>query len=134
MSDDKPPKWSIVDAPAARALEAITNSPGASVEFGTNHLPDRLSGMPGVCSYMASAYPSVVPTTYGVTAGGELLVARIDGATTKHYQYNYGTSSNGQVVFCGDYKNFSLHHVTGGQQFATSDLFGHTPFSNKHGL
>jgi hypothetical protein len=67
----------------------------------------------------------------GFTAGGELLVARADGDTTKNYQFIFGTGSGGGVYFCGEFKNFPGHHVTSGEAVPVEMLFGNTPIGGK---
>lgn len=131
MSDDTARiKWHPVDEAAAKALTAITNSPGVIYPIGTNSLPQQLHALPGVCSYYASAFTTGQPLPQGLTVGGEMLVARLAGSLTKNDQFVFGTSSNGQVCFAGPFKGYG-HHVSSGQQVAVSSMFNQTPFSTK---
>lgn len=134
MTDDRARlKWHQVDSSAAQALTAITTSPGVVYPIASNNLPEQLKQMSGVGSYYASACTTGLPMPGGFTAGGELLVARTEGFTTKNYQYIFGTGSGGSVYYCGEFKNFSGHHVTSGQSVPIEALFGHTPISSKLG-
>jgi hypothetical protein len=131
MSDDRARiKWHPLDENAARALTAITNSPGVVYPIGTNALPQPLQGMPGVCSYYASGYATGQVLPQGLTLGGEMLVARTDGVLTKNDQFVFATSSNGGVCFAGPFKGYG-HHVSSGQQVDVSSMFNQTPFSSK---
>jgi hypothetical protein len=123
--------WHPIEEPAAEQLIAQTNSPGLVYGFRTSDLPAQLQKLPNPCSYYISGYMNTVPGPRGISVGGEILVARTDGDLTKNYQYVFGTSSGGQVVFAGPFKDFEGHHVRSGQQFAVSSMFNHTPFSPK---
>jgi hypothetical protein len=124
-------KWHQVNSAAAHALTCITSSPGVVYPIASTNLPDQLKQMAGVGSYYATAYTTGMPMPGGFTAGGELLVARTDGYTTKNYQYIFGTGSNGNVYYCGEFKNFPGHHVTSGQAVPLEQLFGNTPIGGK---
>jgi hypothetical protein len=128
----KPLKWHTVDSAAAHVLTTVTNSPGAVYPMTTMELPERLQGMPGVSSYYVSGYTSGQCLPQGFTVGGELVVARADGALTKNYQFVFAMSSEGQVYFAGPFKGFG-HHVSSGQQVSVDSLFNQTPFSTKGG-
>ena len=128
----KPMKWTTVDSGAMQTLTTFTNSPGVVYPVGTNALPEPLKQISGVASYYVSGYVNPQSLSNGVTVGGEMLVARIDGATTKNYNYVFGTNSNGNVQFAGPFKGFG-HHVTSGQSIPVNSLFGNTPFSPKNG-
>ena len=132
MDASRPPKWHPVDQVAARELTIATNSPGVVYPMGTTALPEALKGMPGVSSYYVSGYLSPQATPQGLSVGGEMLVARSDGGTTKNYNYLFVTGSNGVVYFSGPYKGFG-HHVTSGQSIAVNSLFGQTPYSKPTG-
>lgn len=127
----KPLKWHTVESTAAHVLTTLTNSPGVVYPMGTSELPARLQGMPGVSSYYVSGYTSGHPLPEGFTVGGELVVARADGALTKNYQFVFAISSE-QVYFAGPFKGFG-HHVSSGQQVSVESLFNQTPFSTKAG-
>jgi len=127
-------KWQQINPIAAQALTAITSSPGVVYPIDSGSLPDQLKQMAGVGSYYASACTTGVPMPGGFTAGGELLVARTEGYTTKNYQYIFGTGSGGGLYYCGEFKNFPGHHVTSGQAVPIESLFGHTPISSKTGV
>jgi hypothetical protein len=129
MADSmKPIKWHLVGEAAARALTTVTNSPGVVYPIGTNALPEQLKSISGVSSYYVSGYVSPQVLLQGLTIGGEMLVARTDGATTKNYNFLFATSSNGNVCFAGPFKGFG-HHVTEGLSITVNSLFGNTPFS-----
>jgi hypothetical protein len=130
VSTTRNPKWHPVDQAAASALTMATNSPGLVYPVGTNGLPQQLQAMPGVCSYFVSGYTTGLPLPSGITVGGEMLVARADGALTKNYQFAFGTSSNGQVCYCGPFKGHG-HHVSSGQAMPVNSMFNQTPFSTK---
>jgi hypothetical protein len=121
--------WTPVDAPAAQALTTMTNSPGVIYPVGTNALPPNLQHIPGVSSYFISGYVNPHDLKSGLTAIGEMLVARSDGATTKNYNYLVAANSAGQMYFAGPYKGFG-HHVTSGQTVAVNSLFGQTPLGS----
>lgn len=122
----------MIDSAAAQALTTFTNSPGVIYPVGTNALPVQLKQMPGVASYYVSGYVNPQVLANGLTVGGEMLVARIDGATTKNYNYVFGTNSNNNVQFTGPFKGFG-HHVMSGQSVPVNSLFGNTSFSNRNG-
>ena len=77
-------KWTTVDSRAAQVLTTLTNSPGVVYAVATNALPDSLKQISGVASYYVSGYVNPQALSNGVTVAGEMLVARIDGATTKN--------------------------------------------------
>lgn len=125
-------KWHTVNSDAAHILTTVTNSPGVVYPMVTNDLPQRLQGMPGVSSYYVSGYTSGQSTLPQGFTGGELVIARADGALTKNYQFVFAVSSEGQVYFTGPFKGFG-HHVSSGQQVSVESLFNQTPFSMKGG-
>jgi hypothetical protein len=122
--------WHPIDEPAAQKITALTNSPGIVYGLNTNELPLQLQQLPNVCSYFVSAYLNAIPAPRGMQVGGEMLVARNDGALTKNDQFVFGTSSNGQVHFAGPFKGFG-HHVNSGQSVEVTSMFNNTPFSPK---
>jgi hypothetical protein len=133
MTDaSKPIKWHTIDETAARALTTATNTPGIVYSMGTNALPEQLKQISGVASYYVSGYVTPQILANGLTVDGEMLVARIDGATTKNYNFVFATNSHGSVRFAGPFTGFG-HHVNSGQSVLVNSLFGNTPFSNKSG-
>lgn len=91
-------KWHVVDSTAALHLALATNSPGVVHPIASSALPAQIQKMAGVSSYYVSGSATPQALTNGVTIGGEMVVARCDGALTKSYNFLFGTSSNG-VVF-----------------------------------
>jgi hypothetical protein len=88
MSQLKPNEWTVLtDSRAAEALTGATNSPGVIFPMGTNQVPPAIQQMPGLSSYFVSRYVTAVNAGHGVTAGGEMLVARADEGLTKNYNY-----------------------------------------------
>ncbi len=133
MTDtSKPPKWHTIDAAAANALTTATNKPGVIYPMGTNALPEQLQKITGVASYYVSGYITAQVLSNGLTVGGEMLVARTDGASTKNYIFVFATNSSATVQFAGPFTGFG-HHVTSGQSIQVNLLFGNTPFSTNHG-
>lgn len=122
-------KLHTIDEAAARTLTTATNSPGLIFPVVTNALPDQLKQMSGVASYYISGYVNPQVLQNGLTVGGEMLVARVDGPTTKNYNFVFATNSDGTVQFAGPFKGFG-HHVNSGQSIPVNSLFGNTPFSN----
>lgn len=127
----KPTKWHTLDEAAAKALATVTNSPGLIYPMGTNALPGPLKKISGVASYYVSGYVTPQVLANGLTVGGEMLVARTDGATTKNYNFVFATNSGNNVEFAGPFTGFG-HHVTPSQSIPVNSLFGNTPFSNKN--
>jgi hypothetical protein len=120
-------KWHPVDAAAAEKLAQATSAPGTVFQMATSHLPQSLQQLPGAVSYFVSGYAS--PQDLGsVGVGGEILLARTEGQTTKNYQWAFATSADGAVCIAGPYKAFPDHHVTASSAVPLSSLFGHTPF------
>jgi hypothetical protein len=133
MSDtSKPIKWHTIDEATAKALTTATNTPGVIYPMGTNALPEQLQQITGVASYYVSGYVTPPVLANGLTVGGEMLVARVDGATTKNYNFVFATNSGNSVQFAGPFTGFG-HHVNSGQSIQVNSLFGNTPFSNKNG-
>jgi|GEM_PF-1739663 len=133
MTDtSKPLKWHTIDEAAAKALTTATNSPRVIYPMGTNALPGKLQQITGVASYYMSGYVTPQVFSNGLSVGGEMLVARTDGATTKNYNFVFATNSGGIVQYAGPFTGFG-HHVTSGQSINVSSLFGNTPFSSKNG-
>jgi hypothetical protein len=124
----KPIKWHTIENAAAEARTTATNSPGVIYPMGTNALPEQLKQITGVASYYLSGYVTPHVLTNGLTVGGEMLVARIDGATTKNDNFVFATSPGSIVQFAGPFTGFG-HHVSSGQSIQVNSLFGHTPFS-----
>src|SRR5688500_7653341 len=115
MTDaSRPIKWHTIDEAAAKALTTATNTPGIIYPMGTNALPEQLKQISGVASYYVSGYVMPQVVAKGLTVGGEMLVARIDGATTKNYNFVFATNSGNNVQFAGPFTGFS-HHVNSGQ-------------------
>ena len=113
---------------AAEKLSQATSAPGVVFQMAVSDLPQKLQPMASVASYFASGYANP-QSLGGVVIGGELLLARTEGGTTKNYQFVFATSSDGAVCFAGPYKAFSDHPVTASSAVTVSSLFGHTPFS-----
>jgi hypothetical protein len=86
--------------------------------------------VPGAISYFVSAY-ATHESLRSLGADGEIALARVDGQTTKFYQFAFKTSSGGAVSYAGPYKAFTDHHVTATSGTSVSSIFGHTPFSGK---
>ena len=128
----KPLKWHTIDEAAAKALTTATNSPSLVFGMSTNQMPQQLQQIHGVASYYVSGYVTPQVLSNGLSVGGEMLVARTDGATTKNYNFVFATNSGSNVQFAGPFTGFG-HHVTSGQSVEVSSLFGNTPFSNKNG-
>lgn len=128
----KSTRWHLVNEAAARASTTVTNSPGVVYPLATTGLPDKLKPISGVASYYVTGYASPQTLKDSVTVRGELLVARVESATTKNYQYVFATSSDGTVYFTGPYRGIG-HHVTSGQSIPVNSLFGNTPFSKGRG-
>lgn len=120
----RPQDWHPLDAAAARAITAETNTPGIVFGLHPSSVPEAVRlRMSDVSSYYVSNYGNPVPLTrVGVTAGQEALVVRNDAGTTKNYNYLIATSSNGAVQFCGPFKG-EFHHVTEGQRVEVNSLF-----------
>jgi len=130
----RPLKWhTIKDAEAAQAVTACTNSPGVIYPMSTLVLPAQLQKMTGVCSYFVSGFVSPTTMTNGLTVGGELLVARVHGQTTKNYNFLVASCSNGSVHFAGPFQGYG-HHVTAGQSITLNSLFGNSPIRDRHGV
>jgi len=128
MSDTIKPKWHTIDAAAAEQLTLATNSPGAVYPVASTALPHQIQKMQGVSSYYVSGYLTPQVWSNGLTIGGEMVVARSDAGMTKNYNFVFGTSSNGAVMFNGPYTGFG-HHVSSGQPTNVTSLFGQTPFT-----
>ena len=120
-------KWTVIDQPAVQKLTAATASPGVVYPLSTSALPSALQPIPGAVSYFVSGYTKQVHLTPGMTAGGEMVVVRTDGTSTKAYNFILATSSNGQVCFNGPHKNFPGHHFDPGVAVTVASLFGHGP-------
>jgi len=127
-----PIKWYAMDEAAARALTTVTSSPGTVYPLTTTALPERLKSITGVASYYVTGYVSTQALEQGITVGGEMLVARVEGDTTKNYNFVFATSSNGLAFYTGPFKGFG-HHVVDGQSVPVNSLFGNTPFSKLRG-
>ncbi len=133
MSDlPGPIKWYAMDEAAARELTTVTSSPGAVYPLASTALPERLKSITGVASYYVTGYVSTEALQQGITVRGEMLVARVEGTTTKNYNFVFATSSNGIAFYAGPFKGFG-HHVVDGQSVAVNSLFGNTPFSKLRG-
>ena len=76
-------KWHTIDSAAAGALTAATSAPGIIYPMGTNAVPEQLKPISGVASYYVTGYVTPQIVANGLTVGGEMLVARIDGATAQ---------------------------------------------------
>ncbi len=124
-------KWHLVDKSAADKLTQATSARGTVFQLGLSDLPRQLQPVRGAVSYFVSALAEPHRLD-SVTVGGEILLARTDGGTTKNYQFAFATSSDGTVRFSGPHKTFAGHHVTESSAVALSNLFGRTPYSKKH--
>lgn len=127
-----PINWYAMDEAAARELTTVTSSPGVVYPLATMALPDRLKTITGVASYYITGYVSTQALKEGITVGGEMLVTRVEGITTKNYNFVFATSSNGLTFYAGPFKGFG-HHVVEGQSVPVNSLFGNTPFSKLRG-
>lgn len=130
MSNVIKPKWHVVDPAAALQLTLATNSPGVVYPVASSALPAQIQKMKGVSSYYVSGHVTPRALSNGITIGGEMVVARLDGGLTKNYNFLFGTSSDGVVRFNGAYKGFG-HHVASGQTVEVNSLFGQSSWSRK---
>jgi len=131
-SSSKSPKWHTIDPSAAEALTTATNTPGMIHPMAINVLPQQLQKITGVTSYYVSGYVTSQANSSGLAVAGEMLVARVDGAATKNYNYVFARDSKGYALFTGPFTGFG-HHVFSGQSVQVSSLFGSTPFSDGRG-
>jgi hypothetical protein len=127
MNDITKLRWSTVDPVAANHLTLATNSHGVIYPIASTALPQQLQKMVGVSSYYVSGYLTPQTISSGLTIGGEMVVARSDGALTKNYNYVFASSIDGTVCFAGPFKGFG-HHVSSGQSVEVNSLFGQHPF------
>jgi hypothetical protein len=126
-------RWHTVNEEAVRAITTVTNSPGVVYPMEAVHLPEKLKPIPGVSSYYVTGYAFHQALSNGLTVRGELLVARVESAVTKNYQFVFALSSDGKTYFAGPFKEFEHHHVSSGDNVPVNSLFGHTPFSRRTG-
>ena len=130
-ADDPRAKWHPIDPVAAKELLNSTTTPGVVYDIATSALPAQIQQMPGVVSYFVSNYTTGVPLANNVTAGGEMGVFRTNEDLTKGYNFIFGTSSNGQVVFNGPHYNFPQHHIASSSPVIVENVFGNIPFGKK---
>jgi hypothetical protein len=117
---------------AVAHLLTTTATPGVVYPVGTSALPNQLQPIPGINSYFVSQYTTGVQLANNVKAGGEMALLRTDQGIGKGYNFIFGTSSNGLVVFNGPHFNFPAHHFATSSPVDVAKIFGNIPLGNKN--
>ena len=129
MSQEKPMKWHSMNEIAAQQLANATQTPNLlyPVQLPLNLAPSNLQAMPGAVSYFASNFLCPVTSKNGLTIGGEVVIARTDANLIKNYNFMVATSNNGDIFYCGPFKNFPAHHIQSSSPVVVESLFAHSP-------